>query len=866
MRPYLIFLIPLLIVQGANAAPNQGSYCAMPQSASYATPTSDISLPPSQLQPVDNSLKPNWATRLGWTYSSNLCGGYFYEPPAITAVPRPAPMGTTLTSITFTGKATFSESQPSTVEGNVILTQPGREIAADKAILYRNNQTGKIDSVDLEGNVRYRQAGRLMVGNFSHIDLKDSTLSLSKGAYQIIRPSLGGPLYGWGVIGKGYKNAQDVVFLENSSYTTCAPTGTPVWNLKAKKLTLNKNTGRGVARDAWLYAGGVPLFYTPYANFPIDRRRYSGFLYPTYGYNKDSGFMVGIPYYFNLAPNYDETLTVTPMTKRGVEMTSYARYLTETSTGYLGLDFLPDDREFANFRATAPQIYPANPYNQPFLDQLADDSNNRGAFAFKDTTEFNQNWSGLVDLNYVTDAYYFQDFGNTPQMVNNDQLLNQALLKYQDTHWRFQSQVQGYQTLHQIDQTFVSDQYRRLPQFDLSGSFPNQAYGLDFEVNSEWTNFQHAADFFSGEPYPTGYRTHLNPQLSLPVIRSAGFFNPALGVDITNYSVINDAIVNTTVSPPFFYPTTSSNLNTTRALPIFDIDSGLYFERDFHLGSYGYRQTLEPRAFYLWVPPTDQNDIPLFDTTLPTFGIDQLFRNNRFIGYDRVGDANQLSLGLTSRVLDGFSGAEKLNATIGQIYYFRKHTVCLYPDCSDDPTIGDQVSPIAGQLTFNPNPKWSLTGSAAYDPTESVMNNEALTLQYNPGPQRLIKVGYNFVQNGDVLTATNTSSSENNLQRLDFGVAWPIRENWNILADWNYNISHRQPQAYMYGVEYNNCCVAIRLVSSRISNGQNVNGGTSYTSNVYLQILLKGLGTVGSNGASDLIKTTLPGYIDYFKG
>lgn len=807
----------------------------------------------------------SWAQLLGWVPTdTNLCHGYFFEPAAITAVPNPPPIGVTETTINATGRVVYSQTGVSTLEG-VTVTQPGREVYGDKAFLYRNPKTGKFNRIDLVGNVRFREAGKLLVSHYASLDLENKTLAVTNNVYQITRPAIYGPTHGWGVSASSFRESNTNLQLDNATYTTCAPTD-PQWHIGAKHIALNKQTGRGVATNAWFYAAHQPVLYVPYFNFPIDHRRYSGFLYPTFGYDYDSGWIASLPYYFNLAPNFDDTLTLTGMSLRGVQMANLFRYLTNSSDGNLWFSFLPDDRKFARFKDQAADEYPpSNPTNIPYLNALADDSTNRAALSFENNTIFSDQWSGAVDLNYVSDAYYMRDFGNGPRAVTTDQLLNQALINYQSTNWQFTGRVQAYQTLHLIDQVFVADQYQRLPQLDLNGNYPNAWLGMDYLLNTEYTDFQHPDDFFNGTPFPTGSRVHLYPAMKKPLLNSWGYFTPSLGLDVTGYGVVNNGVVSSDGSTvvPFDNP----NLNRVRTLPIFNIDSGIYLERYFLLGSHSFKQTLEPRVFYLFVPTTNQFDIPIFDSSLPTFNFEQMFLTNRFVGFDRLGDANQISVGLTTRFLNGYSGDEKLSASIGEIYYFHPHSVCLYANCSDDPTIDDKVvSPIAGELNFNPNPLFTLTSNAAFDPNHSTMNNSSVSVLFHPTPTHIFKVGYQYVQNGDILQSANPGSEINNLRRIDLGAAMPLSEHWSALGDWNYNISHGHSQTYFYGVQYDSCCWALRLVSNRTLTAEQANGATNYRTNIYLQFLLKGLGSVGSRTGSKLIMQSLPGYQDIFRG
>lgn len=856
MRHYFISILLLIIHAAASGASDAATLCS-PDPQSINTPSKPFSL--SQLKKTTNVPEI-----LGWVKADNLCGGYFTEPAIVGNYPNPKPISEEVSTITATGVSVFRQEGPSELQGDVTFTQPGRQTSADRVILHQNPQTGQISCMDLYGDVRFREAGKLLVGSYTHIDVKNRTWKVAEGVYHVERPSGSGALQSWGMVNQAVKEPTGTLQLSNATYTTCAPTQTP-WHLQAKHITLNQQTGRGTAKNTWLYAGNVPVFYTPYANFPIDNRRQTGFLYPSFSYNKESGLIVDIPYYLNLAPNYDATLTLTPMTRRGLQMTGLLRYLTQTSEGFLYASTLPNDQEFARFKAETIREYPPNPYNDPFLDRIESDSNTRNALVFHHDTVWNKNWSATLDGNWVSDDYYYQDFGSGPAILNQDQLFNQAAVHYQSEHWQFLAKLQAFQTLHVINNTFVADQYQRLPQLSLDGSYPDQAYGFNYEINTEWVNFQHVDDFFTGEPYPTGIRFHLNPQISRPFSGPAGFVIPTVAVDIASYSVSNNAIVNTLTNPPTITPNADPNLDMTRLIPMLSVDSGLYFERLLSFAGASYKQTLEPRAYYLYVPSFDQNNIPVFDTTLPTFDFDQLFRMNRFIGYDRIGDANQMSVGVTTRFLDDYTSEEKIDLSVGGIYYFRPHTQCLYPDCSDDPTIGRSISPIAGMINIHPNQKWTIRGKAAWDPNQSQWDNAEASLFYRPLPQHIFKLGYNYVQDGDPSAGEPQGSNQNNLKRVEVGMAWQIKKNWSLIADWNYNVTHGHAQSYVYGVEYNSCCLAVRLAASRTFLAEDVNGQRDFRNNIYIQFLLKGLGTIGSRAGGDLILESFPGYVDIFR-
>jgi LPS-assembly protein len=822
------------------------------------------------MSPAQNYKKSmhDLATLLGWVPAQNLCGGYYEEPISISAVPNPTAVSTTETKITATQPSLFSQTGTSVLQGNVTITQPGREVYADKAYIYRDPSTGKVSRIELVGDVHYRETGKVLIGNRGSLNMEDKSASVSGAAYRIARPNPIETLNAWGTVSQAFRRASGVLDLYNATYSTCSPTN-PDWKITAEHLNLNQETGRGTATNARLYAKNIPIVYLPYFDFPIDKRRYSGFLYPTINYSDENGLDLTIPYYLNLAPNYDDTIRARLLTRRGVQMSNMFQYLTDSSHGNLFLSFIPSDQEFKEFINDAPSIFPPSPINTPFLDRIADFSDSRGLVSFQNVTVFDPSWSMSLTGNYVTDDYFFQDLGNTPNMINTDQLLNQADLNYQNEHWHVLGRVQAYQTLHLINQDFVMDQYARLPQIAVSGNYPEQAYNLHYIFNGEFVNFQHNSDFFTGQPFPTGTRTNFNPSVSLPFLSVYGFFIPQLQLEATGYALDNNTGSNANVfnpdAPSTIAPGTPQPDNIARVLPMFNIDSGLYLERSLNFFGNYYRQTLEPRLFYLYVPKNNQDDIPIFDTTLPSFSYEELYRTNRFVGYDRIGDANQISAGFTSRLLDDYTGFDRFDFSVGEIFYFQKHSVCLYSDCSDDPTIGDAVSPIAGKMSYGIDPHWRAIATGAFDPNQGQTDNVGAHIQYMPAPQHIINLGYDFILNGDPMNSVDTATQGNNLSRIDLNVAWPVLGQWTALTDWNYNLSHGHFQTYMYGLEYNSCCWAVRLIASRTLTAEDINGEISYTNNYFVQILFKGLGNIGNSDPGNLLTTTIPGYEDYFK-
>jgi LPS-assembly protein len=786
---------------------------------------------------------------LGWTKSTekdNLCGGYYHEPGLIFNYPTPPDAKKAPTTITTDKKVTYKTKGDTILTGNVVISQTGRRIKADKIVIHQDPETGKHSSADLYGHVQLREYGKLIVGKHGFINFKTNVMTIDHGIYHLASADQsvpGSTLDLWGKMRYAIRDESKMLTLHNASFSTCQPVNS-AWHFKSSQVKIDKKAGSGTAKNTVFYIKNIPVAYSPYLWFPTDNRRKTGFLFPTLGYSSDSGAELFLPFYLNLAPNYDATITPKIYTKRGVLAEGIFRYLTEKSQGQLQLDYIYDDRAFAKFKKDAPSEYADQPEE---LSRLEKKDNNRGSFSFQNQTKFNDHWSNEIDLNYVSDDYYMSDFGTLPADVNDNQLPNRFDLNFDSEYWRFLGRVQAFQTLHQFDDS-AEDQYSRLPQLDLIGNYPNQKYGLNYQLNSEFIYFDNKKFMFDSDiKNPIGSRINIQPAISLPLNWGAAYIDPKIQAQGTFYSLYNRE------------PGDSNSI--TRILPIFNIDSGLLFERNMHFLGNNYTQTLEPRLYYLYVPYTGQNDIPMFDTNLSTFNFDNLFRTNRFSSIDRMGDANQFTLALTSRFLDGNTGEEKLRASVGEILAIQKHKVCDMddnnnPDCSADPLTKENISPAYGELQYYLNPNWNVTGDIAWDFKEQELNSSSVTFQYKPDPDRIINLSYNYQIDGD-----SFDNKTVDLNRISISATWPLMHRWHVLGDWDYNFSYHNAQTYFYGLEYDSCCWALRFVGARIYKT-----GNKFDNQFYIQVLLKGLGSLGFNNPGGLLTSNISGYKDRFAG
>ncbi|MDP1614664.1 MAG: LPS-assembly protein LptD, partial [Methylococcales bacterium] len=367
-------------------------------------------------------------------------------------------------------------------------------------------------------------------------------------------------------------------------------------------------------------------------------------------------------------------------------------------------------------------------------------------------------------------------------------------------------------------------------------------------------------------PGPEGQRFHMDPKLSFPQARRWGYLTPSVQWVGNAYNLTER------------YPLPTNAMHIS--VPRFDVDSGLYLDRKIHYFDYSYTQTLEPRLYYLNVPYRNQANIPTFESGYMIFSADQLFRNNRFSGFDRIGDANQLAYGVTSRWLRDADGEEKASVTVGQLAYFanRRVFLCYNPSgfCQEEPLVlgflspTEQFSPVASHAVYHMNHLWSVIGDYVWDPATRATNNGQLNLHYQRENNRLFNVGYTYLVNGD-LTQMGATPANRALNQASASYAWPLNDYWSTVGAYGYNVSKNYEMMALFGVQYDSCCWAMRLLAGRtFRNLNNIaliqpQSQPEYTNSVFLQLMLKGLGSVGNASPTSILQTFVPGYQDTFR-
>ena len=500
------------------------------------------------------------------------------------------------------------------------------------------------------------------------------------------------PSHGSGTADSVERVSKEVVKLENTTYSTCDFEDRD-WEMKAEKVTLDREKSVGTARNVTAKFKGVPFFYTPWINFPLDNERKTGFLAPVFGRSSNSGLSLATPFYWNIAPNRDALITPRWLSKRGMQFNGGARYLNPTNFGEVNLQFLDDNEA---------------------------DGENRYLIALEHEQRFNKQLRTELLYNKVSDDQYFEDLADTLGLSSTQRLERRGDLRYRNSHfggtWNGILRLQQFQIVDDTRPSF-DDPYKRLPQFVIGNSFRNLPVGLEFTSRSEWVAFEH-------DDRLDGKRLNLGVELSRPWKTPGYFIEPSARLMHTSYSLSD--------TDP------GVNDDPSRTLPSFSLDSGLILERE--LSDRKVRQTLEPRLFYLFTPDRNHDDIPLFDTGEYEFSFSQLFRKDRFTGADRVADANQLTAALSTRILEQHSGRELFRASIGQIFYFEDLDVTL----NNTEAVEDNTSNIAAELLIGFSDRWEAVASALYDPQEDQYNRSSFRFQYQTPRNFVFNIGHRF--------------------------------------------------------------------------------------------------------------------------
>lgn len=795
---------------------------------------------------LTDSIRAKFAQCLGWYSDKNspICLGD-YQPITVTSFASPDEIQI------MADRVSLYQNKISTLTGHVQVQQAQRIVNAQTAYVYRDPKSNQITKIEFLNNVHYLEPDKLLIAKKVTINPQDKSGQIEDALYRFNAKKRESVLPAWGRASLMQRFANSDYLLRQATYTTCSPQD-KAWDIEAKTIFINNKKKVGVAKNVRLRLHERPVLYLPYLSFPTSKERKSGFLMPLTGYSNVGGFDFGVPYYWNIAPNYDLTLTPHLYTLRGVMMGSQFRYLTSNSIGKITGNFLPHDSAYHSFLNGNKEQYPS----------FKNESTNRWLYHILNTTQFSPDLRLNINVQQVSDDYYFQDFSTNLALITQSQLLRQIDLTYATEHWTFRGMTQSFQTLHPINEPPIFDQYERLPQLYASGYYTDLPIHSNLKVLGQYDQFFFPTSMWQGVAIdmPQGPRLHFNPVLSSLQEKPWGFISPSLEFVENYYQVQNNWHDN--------------HEEYNQFIPRYHVRGGLFFERNFNWMKNYFKQTFEPSLFYLYVPFYNQSQLPIYDTANMIFNWDQLFRTNRFSGFDRIGDANQLTYALTTRWLSEGTGSELANFSVGQIKYFsdRRVQLCRSPTgvCNANPYEIGQLSstygtsPIASRASFYWSSSLSLTGNYVWNPATSATYEGDLNIHYMPRLNTIINFGYSYLVIGDVTQFKNNLVDDNALNQGIISLSWPLSDRWSTLGAYSHNLSKNYSMMSLMGLQYDSCCWALRILGGRTFKSLDAGSLPQYNNNIYVQILLKGLGSVANTDPSSVLNTYIPGYHDPF--
>ncbi|RGP55830.1 LPS-assembly protein LptD [Pseudomonas abyssi] len=765
------------------------------------------------------------------------CGGAYVEPER-TGRDDPTPFDQLPVYASADSSRFEQDKQTGVLQGDVLLRQGRLQARADQASFDQANAQAV-----LEGNVRLRDQGVLVLGDSASMRIDNGETRID-GVEYVVHDARAR-----GTASKLMRRDDAIIVISEGSYTTCEP-GQNSWALHGDDIELDREKGWGEARHVTLRVKDVPVFYTPYIYFPIDDRRQTGLLPPSFSHSTDNGTEIETPYYINIAPNYDATLYPRYLSERGLQMEGDFRYMKPDNEGTLTAAFL-DDSEYGE---------------------------NRWLYGWQHQGGLQSRWSTDVEYVDISDPFYFQDL-NTALEARSDTYVNQrAGITYRGDGWRFRAGVHAYELATITSLT----PYERLPQLRLDGANWLGDTGLRFGYDLEYAFFDRdlGDGFITGQDgiqldslgnpiltpdenltglqRATGHRVSISPKLSYPWRNSWAFVTPSVRTQTTYYDLDFDARAD-----GFNYA--DANTTPSSTVPVAALDAGLYFDRQTSWFGKGLRQTLEPRAFYLYAPHEDQDEQPLFDTNQNTFSYNSLFRDNRFSGRDRVADANQLSLGLTSRALES-NGTERARASFGQVLYFRDREVQML-DANGVARSADtsSSSAYAAEVMYRVSDAWRVNGDIIWDPDDSGSDAGSVFAHYQPEPRKVLNMGYRYRNNintYNALTGTFQHDPDSRIDQSDLSFMWPLNPQWSLIGRWQHDFADDRTLEAFGGLEYDSCCWKLRVINRYWVDYNEFESVARDESNrgIFLQVVLKGLGSVSGNEVHSLLDEGIPGY------
>jgi LPS-assembly protein len=687
----------------------------------------------------------------------------------------------------------------SSMSGSIEIKQGSRRFTADSLTIDNDQRR-----LGLKDHIMISDPEMVLLAKQAEVDLDSNESELKDAKYLLLESKLRGTAQ------MLQRDAENKVRIKQGSFSSCEPSDES-WVFYADRMELNLDSGFGSASGMHLELGGIPVFYAPYIYFPIDDQRHTGFLMPSIGSSSDAGFELVTPYYINLADNYDMTLTPRLMSERGLLLETEFRYLGERQQGWIDLSWLPGDRGDIN-PALGLQQYP-----------------DRWLVGWHHSHQFGDNWTSQINFNRVSDIDYFRDLDFSGLISGNPNHLDQSIrLGYDSASWSMALQYQDYQT---VDQDLISP-YGMRPRLSLVGRDLFQQTPFEFDLTTEYTDFYRDNLLLTGTDRVNGKRLVLTPELRYPFEFSWGYIRPAIKYWYRSYDLIDQ--------------TAGFDPEPEVAVPVVSLDAGLAFERHLEVKGDDWLQTLEPRIYFLNAEHESQSTLPNFDSELNRFSYAQLFRDNRFSGSDRIGDTQQLSLAISSQLVNA-SGQRVLDAGLGRIFYFKDREVRL----SGLPSNSDMAdhSPVAGYLRYWYSNSLNLSVGAAAD--RRYLTDADMQLQYRKDHRHLMRIGYRFSRSDDL---------NERIEQPGFSGIWGVDDRWTLVAHWDYDVAQNRTLDALAGLQYDECCWMTSVYARKwIADGNLSSVAVQSKNAVFVQFQLKGFGGIGDK-LDQIVRSNMPNF------
>lgn len=706
--------------------------------------------------------------------------------------------------------------------GNVDINQGNSRLQADEVQLHQKQVEGQTDpvrTVDALGNVHYDDNQVILKGPKAWANLNTKDTNVWQGDYQMV-----------GRQGRGnadlmkQRGENRYTILENGTFTSCLP-GSDTWSVVGSEVIHDREEQVAEIWNARFKLGPVPVFYSPYLQLPIGDKRRSGFLIPNAKYGTKNGFEFSLPYYWNIAPNFDATITPHYLEKRGnMQWQNEFRYLTHAGAGLVEFDYLPSDNVYQD-------------------DYPAESNRHRWLFYWNHSGVMDQVWRFNVDYTKVSDPYYFNDFSSKYGSSTDGYATQKFSLGYALENFNATVSTKQFQVFNREN----SNSYAAEPQLDVN-YYKNDLGPFDAHIYGQAVHFVN-----TNSNNPEATRVHLEPTLNLPLSNNWSSLDTEAKLLATHYQQTNLDTYNASNG-------TDYKESVNRVMPQFKVDGKLIFERDMNLAE-GYTQTLEPRAQYLYVPYRNQSAINNYDSTLLQSDYSGLFRDRTYGGLDRIASANQVTTGVTSRIYDA-AAVERFNVSVGQIYYFTEsRTGDDNINWEKDNKTGSLVW--AGDTYWRISDRWGLRGGVQYDTRLNNIANSSTSIEYRRDEDRMVQLSYRYASPEYIqATLPNYATVEqykDGISQVGMAASWPIVDRWSVVGAYYYDTNTRKPADQMLGLQYNSCCYAIRVGYERKINGWE-NNQSKYDNVIGFNIELRGLSSNYGLGTPQMLRSNILPY------